>query len=99
MAHMGLGLARQEAHDYAAAMSHAAQAITLFDRANDRRLAMQARINLALAHAVQEHWLEAMPHLNRVLEYARADADLSPEAQALELLPRTPAVVGDNAAA
>ena len=99
MAHMGLGLARQEAHDYAAAMSHAAQAITLFDRANDRRLAMQARINLALAHAVQEHWVEAMPHLNRVVEYARADADLSTEAHALELLARAYAFVGDHAGA
>jgi tetratricopeptide (TPR) repeat protein len=99
MAHMGLGLARQEAHDYAAAMSHAAQAITLFDRANDRRLAMQARINLALAHAVQEHWVEAMPHLNRVVEYARADADLSTEAHALELLARAHAFVGDHAGA
>ena len=54
-------------------MSHAAQAITLFARANDRRLAMQARINLALAHAVHEHGVEAMPHLNRMVEYARAD--------------------------
>jgi hypothetical protein len=61
MAHMGLGLARQEAHAAAASLSHAAQAITLFDRANDWRLAVQARINLALAHAVQEHWVEAMP--------------------------------------
>jgi predicted O-linked N-acetylglucosamine transferase (SPINDLY family) len=43
-------------------MSHAAQAITLFARAHDRRLAMQARINPALAHAVHEHGVEAMPH-------------------------------------
>ena len=48
------------AHDDTASLSHAAQAITLFDWANDRRLAMQARINLALAHAVQEHWVEAI---------------------------------------
>ena len=99
MAHMGLGLARQEAHDYAAAVSHAAQAITLFERAHERRLAMQARINLALAHAVQEHWVEAMPHLNRVVEYARADADMGTEAHALELLARARAFVGDHAGA
>src|SRR2546423_3203053 len=99
MAHMGLGLARQEAHDYAGAVSHAAQAITQFERAHERRLAMQARINLALAHAVQEHWVEAIPHLNRVVEYARADADLSTEAHALELLARAHAFVGDHAGA
>jgi hypothetical protein len=58
-------------------MSHAAQAIPLFARSNDRRRAMQARINLALAHAVHEHWVEAMPHLNRMVEYARADDRLA----------------------
>jgi tetratricopeptide (TPR) repeat protein len=99
MAHMGLGVARKDAGDYAAALSHAAQAITLFERANERRLAMQARINLALAHATQEHWVEAVPHLNRVVEYARAETDSSTEAHALELLARAHAFVGDHVGA
>jgi tetratricopeptide (TPR) repeat protein len=99
MAHMGLGMARQEARDYDQALSHAAQAMTLFQTAGERRLEAQALTNLALAHAAQEHWAEAVPHLQRALARAREDGDLAHQAHILELLARARAFVGDHAGA
>jgi hypothetical protein len=42
----------------------------------------------AVCTVALRHWVEAMPRLNRVVKAPRADADLSTEAYALELLAR-----------
>lgn len=99
LAHMGLGVARQEARDYTMALSHAGQAMTLFEQVGERRLASQALTNLALAHGARNQWDAAVPHLRRVLEQARADGDSATEAHVLEMLARARAFAGDHAGA
>lgn len=96
MAHMGLGFARQEARDLAAALAHAQEAVRLFEQAGEPRLAIQARTNLALAHVEQDEWDAATPHLRQVLAQARADGDLTAAAHALELLARASAARNDD---
>lgn len=96
MAHMGLGLARQQARDSAAALAHAEEALRLFAQTGDTRLAAQSRTNLALVYVEQGAWDAAMPHLQRVLEQARAGDEPTVAAHALELLARVHAARGSN---
>jgi len=97
LAYMGLGFARQQARDHAAAVAHTAEAMRLLDGTGDVRLAVQARTNLAVAYAGQGAWDVATPHLRRVLEWARAAGDAVTAAHALELLACAASAGGDHA--